>query len=113
MAEADGLQGSGGLITILDEQPSYKPRDAVTESIRAGCITGGFGILLASVQNTLARQNYGAAGVFTKFGGTIGLFGRQSVYASFDATNWLTSFSWIRWHLHLREHRIGKSEAEE
>jgi len=37
-------------------------------------MTGSAGLLLASVQNTIAKENLGAIGVFSRFGGTIALF---------------------------------------
>ncbi len=59
---------------VVDSPPVYRPRDAIAESFRSAQFTGGAGLLLAAVQNTLARENVGAFGVFTKFGGTIALF---------------------------------------
>jgi len=57
------------------ESEVYEPRDAFAQSIDAASITGGAGLLLAAVQNTLARENIGAFGVISRFGGTIALFG--------------------------------------
>jgi hypothetical protein len=59
----------------MDEEPAYIPKDAVQSAIKATLIAGSAGLLFASVQNTLTRQNIGAMGVFTRFGGTVGLFG--------------------------------------
>jgi hypothetical protein len=61
-----------------DEQAAYEPRDAIQASIQTGLITGSAGLLAAAVKNTLTRQNIGAFAVFTKFGGTIGIFGLRS-----------------------------------
>lgn len=60
---------------VVDVLQSYAAKDAITESVRSAQFTGSAGLLLAAVQNTLARENVGAFGVFTKFGGTIALFG--------------------------------------
>ena len=60
---------------VMEEEPAYQPKDAIQASIKTTLITGSAGLLFAAVQNTLTRQNIGAFGVFTKFGGTIGLFG--------------------------------------
>jgi hypothetical protein len=62
-------------VVMEEEQPTYQPKDAVQASIQTTLITGSAGLLFAAVQNTLTRQNIGAFGVFTRFGGTIGLFG--------------------------------------
>jgi len=59
---------------VVDAPPAYHPKDAIAESFRSAKFTGAAGLLLAAVQNTLARENVGAFGVFTKFGGTIALF---------------------------------------
>jgi hypothetical protein len=59
----------------MEEVPAYQPKDAVQESIKASLMTGSAGLILAAVQNTMTRQNIGALGVFTRYGGTIGLFG--------------------------------------
>ena len=44
----------------------------------------GVGALVAAVQNTTTRQNVGAFGIFSKFGGTIALW--ASLGASFEFT---------------------------
>jgi hypothetical protein len=68
----------------MDEEASYEPKDAVQAAIKSTLITGSAGLLLAAVQNTLARQNIGALGVFTRFGGTIGLFGLNSTRSEYS-----------------------------
>src|SRR5437763_5518203 len=60
---------------IVDTPAPYEPKDAIAQSVRSATFTGSAGLLLAAVQNTLSRENVGAFGVFTKFGGTIALFG--------------------------------------
>ncbi|EPS45423.1 hypothetical protein H072_566 [Dactylellina haptotyla CBS 200.50] len=60
-----------------DSGPSdgtYRPKDAITNTINAIMLTGGAGLVVSGVQNTLARENRGLFGVFTRTGGTIGLF---------------------------------------
>ncbi len=51
------------------------PKDAVSETIRATAIMGGAGLLGSAIQNSLAKQNVGAWGVFTRTGGAIAVFG--------------------------------------
>jgi len=60
---------------IVDTPTPYEPKDAIAQSVRSATFTGSAGLLLAAVQNTLSRENIGAFGVFSRFGGTIALFG--------------------------------------
>ncbi|KAH9819897.1 putative NADH-ubiquinone oxidoreductase [Teratosphaeria destructans] len=52
----------------------YQPKDAVAGAIKATAVTGTAGLFVATIQNTLTRQNYGAFGTFSRFGGTLGVF---------------------------------------
>jgi len=64
-------------IAIAEDEPipdHYQPRDAIAATARSGKFTGMAGLLIAAVQNTMARENVGAFGIFTRFGGTIALF---------------------------------------
>jgi hypothetical protein len=61
----------------------YEPIDAVKETMRATAVMGGMGVLFSSVQNSLARQNIGWTGIFTRTGGTMVTFG---AYLSDDAS---------------------------
>ena len=58
------------------EAVQYEPKDAIAATTTATMVTGFAGLFMSSVQNALARQNYGARGVFTRTGGTIAAFGR-------------------------------------
>jgi len=69
---------------ILDE--SYHPQDALGASVRSATLTGAAGLFLASVQNTVAKENVGAFGVFTRFGRTIGLFAAMGGSFQFAST---------------------------
>ena len=62
------------LIMAAEEEP-YRPKDAISQSIQGTLIVGGAGLLISAVQNTLAKQNVGAWGIFTRTGGTVGTFG--------------------------------------
>lgn len=75
----------GQSITMSDHEEVFHPEDAIAKSIHATTITGGAGLLLAAVQNTVARENIGAFGVFTRFGGTIALFG-MNILRSYRGT---------------------------
>jgi hypothetical protein len=77
-------ESSLALQVTMDEEPTYKAQDAVQAAIRTTLITGSAGLLFAAVQNTLTRRNIGALGIFTRFGGTIGLFGLRFTTASWS-----------------------------
>jgi len=64
---------SGTAHTFQNEE-AYHPKDALGSSMSATALTGTAGLLFSGVQNTLARQNYGFWGVFTKSGSTIAIF---------------------------------------
>ena len=60
----------------IDDAPlMYQPKDAIAELYRSATITGGAGLFIAAVQNSMLRENVGAFGIFTRFGNTIALFG--------------------------------------
>lgn len=62
------------------EEKHYHPVDAVNAAIKGTALVGGAGLLVASIQNTLTKQNTTAFGVFTKFGRTVATFGRSLEY---------------------------------
>lgn len=57
------------------EEKVYHPKDAISASLNTTMLTGGIGLFASAVQNTLAKQNIGPWGVFTRTGSTIGIFG--------------------------------------
>ncbi|KAI7483017.1 TBCC-domain-containing protein [Hortaea werneckii] len=52
----------------------YQPKDAVGSAIKATSVTAAAGAFISTIQNTLTRQNVGAMGAFTRFGGTTATF---------------------------------------
>ncbi|KAL2009844.1 hypothetical protein VTN00DRAFT_5651 [Thermoascus crustaceus] len=56
------------------EEKVYHPKDAISASLKTTMLTGGIGLFASAVQNTLAKQNIGPWGVFTRTGSTIGIF---------------------------------------
>jgi hypothetical protein len=60
-----------------EEQPRYHPKDALAAATNYALLTGGAGAAIAGIQNTLTRQNFGAMGFLTRFGGTTAIFGTQ------------------------------------
>lgn len=70
-------------LVTSDSDDAYHPQDALGQSARAAAITGAAGLFLASVQNTVAKENIGAFGVFSRFGSTVGLFAAMGGTYSF------------------------------
>jgi len=68
-----------------DDRP-YHPQDAISATIHTTMITTGAGALVAGVQNTLAKQNLGAMGIFTRTGGTIAVYAAMGASYSFAKT---------------------------
>lgn len=54
---------------------TFHPQDAIGGAVKNGTMLGGAGLFLAAVQNTMAKQNLGALGIFSRFGTTTALFG--------------------------------------
>lgn len=52
----------------------YRPKDALGASLRGATLAGAAGLFVASVQNTVTKENVGFFGVFSRFGSTVGLF---------------------------------------
>ncbi|TGJ79647.1 hypothetical protein E0Z10_g9119 [Xylaria hypoxylon] len=71
-------------IQRLAEERFFHQKDAVKSGIQGALVGGGAGLLFSAVQNSLAKHNVGAWGVFTRTGGTI---------ASFTAITTIYSFS--------------------
>ena len=73
-----GTQGPEG---AQGAQPGpYQPKDALRKSLNATFWVGGAGLIKAAVSNSLARENVGAMGVFTRSGGTIVSFGKVAIF---------------------------------
>ena len=54
---------------------TFQPRATLRYASAVGIQAAGVGVLVSAVQNALGSHNYGAAGVLTRTGGTIGFFG--------------------------------------
>ncbi|KAJ5190409.1 Mitochondrial inner membrane translocase subunit Tim17/Tim22/Tim23/peroxisomal protein PMP24 [Penicillium cinerascens] len=68
------------------EDHSYHPQDALSVAMKATALTGGIGLVGSAVQNTLARQNVGALGIFMRSGSTIGVLAAMGGTYSFVKT---------------------------
>jgi len=58
-----------------DKVPIYEPKSPVSSAAGVALKAGAVGFFVSSLQNALQQHNYGAMGVFTRTGGTIGFFG--------------------------------------
>lgn len=65
---------------VEQDEPFYQPKDAIAVATTSGLVTGSAGLLFAAAQNTVAKQNVGALGIFTKFGGTTATLGTIAVH---------------------------------
>lgn len=63
---------------MATEEHVYHPKDAVSAAVQASLITGTAGLFMSAVQSSLARQNIGLLGVFTKTGGHAAAFGKSA-----------------------------------
>jgi hypothetical protein len=66
---------------MASEDEQYHPKDAVKAAITGTMITGAAGVLISAIQNTLAKRNVGAWGVFTRTGSTITIAGTFNMCA--------------------------------
>jgi len=58
-----------------DKVPIYEHKSPVSSAASVALKAGAVGFFVSSLQNALQQHNYGAMGVFTRTGGTIGFFG--------------------------------------
>ncbi len=61
----------------------FEPRPTIKYTSVVGLQAGIVGAVVSTIQNALGTHNYGAAGVLTRSGGTIGFFG-----ACYDAEHY-------------------------
>lgn len=87
----------------VEDEPPYEYQDTLGRSTRSALITGAAGALLAAVQNTVARDQTSAFGVFTRFGGTIGLYGTIGTSSAPEAGDLLTIHSGNGRHVLIRK----------
>lgn len=55
---------------------TYYPQDAIENAIKSSVAIGAAGLFVGAIQNTVAKENVGAFGVFSRFGNTAALFGQ-------------------------------------
>lgn len=54
---------------------AFEVKSPVSNSFNAAMKAGAVGFFVSSLQNALGKHNYGAMGVLTRTGGTVGFFG--------------------------------------
>jgi hypothetical protein len=59
----------------MADEPTFLPRDALSNTASTTLQTTAVGAIVAGVQNTLRKQNVGAMGIITRSGGIIALYG--------------------------------------
>ncbi|KAI9757659.1 MAG: hypothetical protein M4579_003384 [Chaenotheca gracillima] len=64
---------ASGEMTYEPKTP-YKPKDTITESVKATSITGFAGVAVSAIQNVLTKSSPGAWGFLTRTGGTVATF---------------------------------------
>lgn len=99
--------------TVVEDEPPYEYQDALSRSTRSALITGAAGALLAAVQNTVARDQTSPFGVFTRFGGTIGIYGTIGRSSGPEAGGVLTVHSGNGRHVFIRKNSLSESAREE
>lgn len=60
----------------LDEPVQYQTRSPVGEAFNAAAASAVAGLVMSAAQNSLQKHKAGAAGVFSRTGGTIALFSK-------------------------------------
>ena len=66
------------MVSEDEKETTYQPKDAVSTAIESTLITGGAGLAVSAIQNTLTKQNVAGWGIFTRTGGVIAIFGSLS-----------------------------------
>jgi hypothetical protein len=58
---------------------TYHPVDSLANTARTTLQTGAVGATIAGVMSALQKQNIGATGIITRFGGVIALYGMDAI----------------------------------
>ncbi len=66
---------------------AYQPKDAVGQCLNSTLLVGGAGLMMSAVSNSLARENVGAMGIFTRTGSTVAAFGEHEEGSFLTARN--------------------------
>jgi hypothetical protein len=103
-------------LTHIPPSPTetFRPKVTLRYASAVGIQAAGVGAVVSAVQNALGSHNYGAAGVLTRTGGTIGFFGASfslptpplpfCIYP-WAERNWNHSIYWVLGMLELGVNR--------
>ena len=91
-----------------EDLSTYSPQDALGRSARSALLTGAAGLFIASVQNSMAKQQIGAFGVFTRFGRTVGVMSTMRTNSRVHRIRFLTVISGDGRSLPVFQHRLGQ-----
>jgi len=80
---ADPTPNSSSSPRTTDNKPIYEPKTPVAKAATVALKAGAVGFFVSSLQNALQKHNYGAMGVFTRTGGTIGFFAAMGATFAF------------------------------
>lgn len=87
-------------------------KDCLGDAGKTTLIAGGLGLVVSAMQNTVQKHTEGAKGVFTRTGGTIGLFGNEAmeaktidtqllgIHSMTNSPSFLLTCSRYGWYLH-------------
>jgi len=62
--------------------PAFTAKSPIQEATRTGLQGAAIGLFFSAIQNALGNHSHGAMGVFTRTGGTIGVFGVFNAFLS-------------------------------
>lgn len=79
------------------ESAQYHAVDAIGETMKGALTTGGAGLFISTIQNTLTKQNIGMAGIFTRTGGTVATYGEFHTAAKIQP---VLTYPQLQWELH-------------
>jgi len=71
------------MATPEDHGHAYHAKDAIGDAATSGFKTGIIGAMFSGIQATLTKQNIGAFGAVTKYGGTMAMFAATGATYSF------------------------------
>lgn len=100
-------------VKLLFPQEPFHPRNAVKSGVNGALFGAASGFIVSAVQNSLAKTNVGAWGVFSRSGSTIATLSTSSRGAVATVhTNWITNWchSGRPCRLQLRQGRLRQPQ---
>jgi hypothetical protein len=93
---------------MADEEPPFKPKDAIAEGLRGALTVGVVGSVFSGIQASLTKQNIGVFGAVTRYGRTIAVFSASHPPSALPADR----RSCPRTHLSARAQRLGQPAGQ-